>query len=82
MFFIKTILQAHDLLQYFTEIKTNPSFVDETGRLRIQPFHPFTEGPPHGCSLCPPNMCKVFILLYSSALLTVYTLANTHLNWV
>jgi len=58
MFFIKTILQAHGLLQYFTDIKTNPSFVDETGRLRIQPFHPFTEGPPHGCSLCPPNMCK------------------------
>jgi len=62
MFFIKTILQAHDLLQYFTEIKTNPSFVDETGRLRIQPFHPFTEGSPHGCSLCPPNMCKGAII--------------------
>jgi pyridoxal phosphate phosphatase PHOSPHO2 len=56
MFFITTILQSHDLMQYFTEIKTNPSFVDEMGRLRIQTFHPFTEGPPHGCNLFPPNM--------------------------
>lgn len=62
MFFITTILQAHGLLEYFTEIKTNPAFVDDTGRLRIQPFHPFTEGPPHGCNLCPPNMCKGSII--------------------
>jgi len=62
LFFIKTILQAHGLLDYFTEIKTNPAFVDETGRLRIQPFHPFIEGPPHGCTLCPPNMCKGSII--------------------
>lgn len=62
LFFITTILQAHGLLEYFTEIKTNPAFVDETGRLRIKPFHPFTEGPPHGCTLCPPNMCKGSII--------------------
>jgi pyridoxal phosphate phosphatase PHOSPHO2 len=62
MFFITTILQAHGLLEYFTEIKTNPAFVDETGRLRIRPFHPFTEGPPHGCTFCPPNMCKGSII--------------------
>ncbi|XP_057869961.1 thiamine phosphate phosphatase-like protein isoform X2 [Cryptomeria japonica] len=57
LFFIKTILETHDLLQYFTEIKTNPAFVEKSGRLRICPFHPFTVAP-HGCNLCPPNMCK------------------------
>eukprot|EP00252_Welwitschia_mirabilis_P017669 TRINITY_DN3910_c0_g1_i2.p1 TRINITY_DN3910_c0_g1~~TRINITY_DN3910_c0_g1_i2.p1 ORF type:complete len:162 (+),score=26.46 TRINITY_DN3910_c0_g1_i2:172-657(+) len=57
-FFIKTILQSHDLLHYFTEVKTNPAFVDDAGRLRIGPCHPFNEKC-HGCSLCPPNMCKV-----------------------
>ncbi|GLJ23477.1 hypothetical protein SUGI_0444730 [Cryptomeria japonica] len=61
LFFIKTILETHDLLQYFTEIKTNPAFIEESGRLRISPFHPFTVAP-HGCNLCPPNMCKGAII--------------------
>ncbi|GLJ23474.1 hypothetical protein SUGI_0444700 [Cryptomeria japonica] len=61
IFFIKTILETHDLLQYFTEIKTNPAYVEESGRLRICPFHPLTEDP-HGCNLCPPNMCKGAII--------------------
>eukprot|EP01018_Ginkgo_biloba_P031636 Gb_03862 [translate_table: standard] len=60
-FSIKTILESHDLLQYFSEITTNPAEVDENGRLRISPFHPFTS-PAHGCSLCPPNMCKGAII--------------------
>ncbi|OVA11342.1 Phosphatase PHOSPHO-type [Macleaya cordata] len=46
----------------FTEIHTNPSFVDEEGRLRIFPQHDFISSP-HGCSLpCPPNMCKGLVI--------------------
>eukprot|EP01018_Ginkgo_biloba_P007360 Gb_34426 [translate_table: standard] len=56
-FFIKTILENYNLLQYFTEIKTNPASVDEDGRLRIFPFHSQMIAA-HGCKLCPPNMCK------------------------
>ncbi|KAH9303631.1 hypothetical protein KI387_008035, partial [Taxus chinensis] len=57
LFFIKTILEHYDLLQYFIEINTNPARVDEDGRLRIFPFHSYT-AVPHGCQLCPANMCK------------------------
>ncbi|XP_074285497.1 inorganic pyrophosphatase 2-like [Silene latifolia] len=58
-FFIETILNHHELGDYFTEIHTNSGFVDEEGRLRIIPHHDFTTTP-HGCDniLCPPNMCK------------------------
>lgn len=59
--FIRTVLEHYDLLQYFTEIHTNPARVDETGRLRISPFHSDTSGP-HGCGRCPPNMCKGLIV--------------------
>lgn len=58
LFFIETILKHLGLSDYFSEINTNPSFVDEEGRLRIFPYHDFHKSP-HGCSLCPPNMCKV-----------------------
>ncbi|KAK9689976.1 hypothetical protein RND81_09G095700 [Saponaria officinalis] len=57
LFFIETILNHLGLRNYFSEINTNPSYVDAEGRLRIQPYHDFTKSP-HGCSLCPPNMCK------------------------
>ncbi|KAL5728832.1 3'(2'),5'-bisphosphate nucleotidase [Ranunculus cassubicifolius] len=58
VFFIETILKHHGLIDYFSEINTNPVFVDE-GRLRIMPYHDFT-----GCShaSCPPNMCKGLII--------------------
>ncbi|KAK6264197.1 Phosphatase PHOSPHO-type - like 3 [Theobroma cacao] len=57
-FFIETILKHHGLREYFSEINTNPGFVDEEGRLRIFPHHDFTQSP-HGCHHpCPPNMCK------------------------
>ena len=58
LFFIETILKHLGLEDCFSEINTNPSFVDEEGRLRIFPHHDFTSSS-HGCSLCPPNMCKV-----------------------
>ncbi|XP_057976937.1 inorganic pyrophosphatase 2-like [Malania oleifera] len=61
LFFIETILNHLGLRDYFSEINTNPSFVDEEGRLRISPHHDFTSSP-HGCSLCPPNMCKGVVI--------------------
>ncbi|PIA64398.1 hypothetical protein AQUCO_00100110v1 [Aquilegia coerulea] len=60
LFFIETILKHHGLMDYFSEINTNPGFVDE-GRLRIFPYHDFISCP-HGCDLCPPNMCKGFVI--------------------
>ncbi|KAK3439006.1 hypothetical protein EUGRSUZ_C03661 [Eucalyptus grandis] len=60
-FFIETILKHHGLLDCFTEIVTNPAFVDAEGRLNIVPFHDSADSP-HGCSLCPPNMCKGLVL--------------------
>ncbi|EXC11128.1 Inorganic pyrophosphatase 2 [Morus notabilis] len=59
-FFIETILEHLGLMECFTEIYTNPSFVDEEGRLRIFPFH--VNKCPLGWNLCPPNMCKGLIL--------------------
>ncbi|CAI0392127.1 unnamed protein product [Linum tenue] len=61
LFFIETILEHLGLRNYFSEINTNPGFVDEEGRLRISPYHDFTKSA-HGCTLCPPNMCKGLII--------------------
>ncbi|KMS96036.1 hypothetical protein BVRB_002650 isoform A [Beta vulgaris subsp. vulgaris] len=60
-FFIKTILEQHQLFGFFTEIITNPTSVDDDGRLRIVPYHDFKLSP-HGCTLCPSHMCKGMIL--------------------
>jgi len=57
-FFIETVLAHHGVLGCFSEIVTNPASVDADGRLRISPFHDSADAP-HGCSLCPDNMCKV-----------------------
>ncbi|XAR49954.1 Inorganic diphosphatase [Bertholletia excelsa] len=57
LFFIETILEHLGLRDRFSEIYTNPSYPDENGRLRIFPCHDFHSSP-HGCDLCPPNMCK------------------------
>ncbi|KAL6882052.1 hypothetical protein ACP4OV_011524 [Aristida adscensionis] len=56
-FFIETVLAHHGVLGCFSEICTNPARVDADGRLRISPYHDATSAP-HGCSLCPENMCK------------------------
>ncbi|KAJ4768401.1 Pyridoxal phosphate phosphatase-related protein [Rhynchospora pubera] len=56
-FFIETVLKHHGILSCFTDIVTNPSFVDKEGKLRILPYH-ISSVSPHGCALCPPNMCK------------------------
>lgn len=59
VFFIKTVLAYYDLERYFTEVHSNPAYVNEQGILRICPYH---SHPPHSCTLCPPNMCKGTIL--------------------
>ncbi|XP_044497485.1 inorganic pyrophosphatase 2-like [Mangifera indica] len=61
VFFIETILEHLGIRDCFSEINTNPSFVDEEGRLRISPYHDFAIAA-HGCHLCPPNMCKGLII--------------------
>ncbi|GAQ84264.1 HAD-superfamily hydrolase protein [Klebsormidium nitens] len=59
--FIATILAAHDLTDCFSSVHTNPAEIDSSGALRVFPFHSLGL-PPHGCPLCPPNMCKGLIL--------------------
>ncbi|KAG6575483.1 inorganic pyrophosphatase 2 [Cucurbita moschata] len=61
MFFIETILNHLGIRECFSEINTNPGFVDEEGRLRIFPIHDFHKSS-HGCNLCPPNMCKGIVM--------------------
>ncbi|KAI3871653.1 hypothetical protein MKW92_007183 [Papaver armeniacum] len=59
VFFIETILKHYGLLEYFSEIITNPNSVDEQGRFRVLSYNDFAFTDPHKCSLaCPPNMCK------------------------
>ncbi|GMI92701.1 PHOSPHOETHANOLAMINE/PHOSPHOCHOLINE PHOSPHATASE3 [Hibiscus trionum] len=60
-FFIEKILEHHGLSGCFSKIYTNPTFVDEEGRLRIFPYHDSTLSP-HGCSRCPTNLCKGLVL--------------------
>ncbi|KAM0037252.1 putative inorganic diphosphatase [Helianthus debilis subsp. tardiflorus] len=60
-FFIETILKNHGIYDCFSGIITNPTSVDEAGRVRIFPYHG-SAVPPHGCDLCPPNLCKGFVL--------------------
>ncbi|XP_006357373.1 inorganic pyrophosphatase 2-like isoform X3 [Solanum tuberosum] len=61
VFFIETILKHVGIRDCFSEINTNPGYVDEEGRLRILPYVDFITSP-HGCNLCPPNMCKGMIV--------------------
>nr|GEY13999.1 inorganic pyrophosphatase 2-like [Tanacetum cinerariifolium] len=56
-FFIETVLKHLGIQGCFSEINTNPGFVDDEGKLRILPYHDF-RNLPHGCTLCPSNMCK------------------------
>jgi len=62
VFFIETILKHLGISEYFTEINTNPGYVNQEGILRIMPYHDFNKAS-HGCILCPPNMCKVYFFL-------------------
>ncbi|KAI5383224.1 thiamine phosphate phosphatase-like protein [Lathyrus oleraceus] len=62
LFYIQTILEHHDILGCFSQINTNPTFVDEKGCLHVTPFHDSLSLPPHDCHLCPPNMCKGLVI--------------------
>jgi pyridoxal phosphate phosphatase PHOSPHO2 len=57
-FFIETFLKHLGIRECFSEINTNPGYVNQEGRLRILPYHDFNKAS-HGCPLCPSNMCKV-----------------------
>ncbi|CAI9114288.1 OLC1v1014973C1 [Oldenlandia corymbosa var. corymbosa] len=61
VFFIETILNHLGIRECFSEINTNPGYVDDNGRLRILPYHDFHTSS-HGCHRCPPNMCKGLII--------------------
>ncbi|WJX55777.1 3'(2'),5'-bisphosphate nucleotidase [Trifolium repens] len=67
MFFIETILKHLGISECFSEINTNPGYVNQEGRLRILPYHDFNKAS-HGCPICPPNMCKA---AYKRLLITV-----------
>lgn len=59
-FFIETVLGHLGIKHCFSEIHTNPAFLDQHQRLRISPLHDPQTFPQHNCNaLCPPNMCKV-----------------------
>ncbi|XP_061352707.1 inorganic pyrophosphatase 2-like [Gastrolobium bilobum] len=60
-FFIETILKHLGIRECFSEINTNPGYVNEEGILRVLPYHDFNNSP-HSCSLCPPNMCKGLVI--------------------
>eukprot|EP00258_Populus_trichocarpa_P013605 XP_002324759.2 thiamine phosphate phosphatase-like protein [Populus trichocarpa] len=61
-FFIETVLKHNGLMDCFSEINTNPSYVDGEGRLRILQYHDVNKFPSHGCTSCPPNMCKGLVM--------------------
>ncbi|KAK9944996.1 hypothetical protein M0R45_010529 [Rubus argutus] len=49
LFFIEKIVKHLGLEEYFSEINTNPGYVDEEGRVMISPYYDFTNsGSPHG----------------------------------
>lgn len=55
--FIDSILMHYRLRNLFFKVTTNPSFFDSAGKLHIVRFIKKTDKP-HGCTLCPINMCK------------------------
>ncbi|CAN0877996.1 Inorganic pyrophosphatase 2 [Linum grandiflorum] len=71
VFFIEKVLENLGVRRYFSEINTNSGFLDDQGRLRVAPYHDFTKAS-HGCTLCPPNMCKVIISYTNNATLGLY----------
>ena len=60
-FFISEFMEEKGWGARVRSVYTNPVRKDEQGYLRVDPFHPWSL-PPHGCDLCPLNMCKAEIL--------------------
>ncbi|KAL5824416.1 hypothetical protein ACOSQ3_020479 [Xanthoceras sorbifolium] len=82
-FFIETVLKHHGVRELFSEIHTNPSFLDEEGRLRIYPHHDFTKSPlPCNTNLCPPNMCKAMVIEKIQASLSTTTTREKRLIYL
>ncbi|PHU01009.1 hypothetical protein BC332_30796 [Capsicum chinense] len=57
--FVETILKHSGIRDFFLEINTNPSYIDDEGKLRIRPYNNFDH---KGNNPCPPNMCKGLII--------------------
>ncbi|KAM3289777.1 hypothetical protein P3S67_018066 [Capsicum chacoense] len=59
LFFVETILKHLGIKDWFSEINTNSSYVDDEGKLVIRPYHNFD----HKCdNPCPPKMCKGLVI--------------------
>ncbi|KAF3627726.1 Inorganic pyrophosphatase 1 [Capsicum annuum] len=59
LFFVETILKHSGIMDCFSKINTNSSYVDDEGKLKICPYHNFD----HKCNNpCPPNICKGLVI--------------------
>mmetsp|Transcript_31349 Transcript_31349/g.76471 ORF Transcript_31349/g.76471 Transcript_31349/m.76471 type:complete len:253 (-) Transcript_31349:223-981(-) len=57
--FIRAVLSHYPgLSDCFVKVYSNPGVFDEDGRLHVKYFHQ----DPHGCKLCPKNLCKGIVL--------------------
>ena len=59
--FIEAFLRRQGILDYFEAVISNHALLD-CFRFQVEPYHNFDTNTPHGCPLCPPNMCKGQIL--------------------
>jgi pyridoxal phosphate phosphatase PHOSPHO2 len=59
--FIEAFLRRRDLLGLVSSIRTNSSWTDAAGHLRVSAYQA-ERGGPHGCPLCPVNLCKGAVL--------------------
>ena len=59
--YINTILEARNLTDAFAVVETNPASYDDSGRLHVRPHQP-ADVAPHGCPMCPSNLCKGAVL--------------------
>ena len=53
--YIQWLLERYEIHHIISHVFTNRAYVDDSGRIRVFPFH---EGEAHNCELCPVNMCK------------------------
>jgi pyridoxal phosphate phosphatase PHOSPHO2 len=58
--FIEVITEHHGIASAFACVHTNGGTFSPDGRLVVTPHH--TAPAPHGCLLCPPNLCKGSVL--------------------
>lgn len=58
--YIDAVLDDQQLCSAFAEVATNPARYEESGQLRVRAHQP--PGAPHGCELCPSNLCKGAVL--------------------